>query len=75
MAMTKAQELAAEINEATVALFDPSNKTRTSELLAQAQEAYCHAEQLNLSPKAWHRVQYAMAQFEVQYKGHTEAQR
>lgn len=67
--MNAAQEFAARINEATVALFDPSNTVRVGQLVAQAQEAFGEAQQSDLDAEGMARVQYAIDAFETQVKG------
>ena len=64
----QAQEIAARINEATQALFDPANTTRVGQLVAQAQGAYREAQQV-LTESEMERVRYAMDAFEVQVQG------
>lgn len=68
--MNKAQELAAQINEATVALFYPNHAGKPLRYwVAQAQEAMSHAEQINMSVEGMERVEYAFAAFKTQYEG------
>ena len=67
--MNNAQELAARINAATIALFDPANKTRPAELIGRAQGAFDEAREADLTGIDMERVQYAFDAFQVQVQG------
>lgn len=67
--MTNAQELAARINEATIALFYPTNSVRVGQLVAQADTAYEQAHELGLDARQMDRIHYAYDAFQVQVQG------
>ena len=67
--MNNAQNLAARINEASIALFDPANEIRVAELIGRAQGAFDEAREAGLSGIDMERVQYAFDAFQVQVQG------